>query len=166
MGVGDMSRVQVRDMSNGEVGTISREALVRNRTKVEKVLAWIGLVVGWIGSVSTAHGGWGNLIASPSLGLACAGLGTQALLTWAQWSYGDKRSIAWPARVIDATLTALGYGFLFIIPLTVALSRTGLSMTPWPVAWFVVSVAGLVAWAVIWVLALLVAWYPERTLVR
>lgn len=154
-------------MSNGEVvGTFSRATLERNRTKVEVALAWIGFVVGWIGSVATAHGGWGNLLAAPSLGLACIGLGTQAVLTWLQWSYGDRWYIAWPARAVDATLTALGYGFLFILPLTVALSRTGLSLSLWPLLWFAVSIAGLVAWAVMWLISLVVAWYPERTLVR
>ena len=50
--------------------------------------------------------------------------------------------------------------------LTLLLGRTGLGLDRWPMAWFVVSVAGLVGWAVIYALSLLVAWYPESRLVE
>ena len=160
-----MSRVRVKHMSNGQVGTFSRERLVRSRTGVEKAAAWALLAVSWLGSIVTAHGGWAALVASPSLALTGVGLVAQAVLTYLQWSYPDVWWVAWPARAVDALLTALGYGFLFIGGLTLLLARTGLSLAPWPMAWFVVSVAGLVAWAIIYLISLGVAYYPESRLV-
>lgn len=162
-----MSRLQVRDMNNGEpVGTFSRERLVRSRTHVEKAAAWGLLAVSWLGSVVTAHGGWAVLLTAPSVGAAVIGLASQAVLTWLQWSYPDVWWVAWPARLVDALLTALGYGFLLIGGLTLLLAQTGLSAGRWPLLWFVVSVAGLVGWTILYLQSLLIAWYPESRLVQ
>mgnify|MGYP000954117115 FL=1 len=161
--------VRSNDMHNDQIiepGVISRAAVRRSRTTVEKALAWGVLALSWLGSVVTAHGGWAPFLAIPSPAAIGIGLAMQAVLTYAQWAYDDNRWIAWPARAIDALLTALGYGFLFVRGLAALFRATGLDSMIWPLGWWQVTTAGLIAWAIIYLVSLLVAWYPEKTLVR
>lgn len=161
--------VRSGDMHNEHViepGVISRAAVRRSRTTVEKALAWGVLALSWLGSVVTAHGGWTLLLASISPAATALGLAGQAVLTYLQWAYDDIWWIAWPARMIDAALTALGYGFLFVRGLAALFRITGLDSVVWPLGWWQVTTAGLIAWGIIYLVSLVAAWYPERTLVR
>lgn len=161
--------IESKPLVNGQVvepGTFSRAHLKRSRTGVEKAFAWAILVLGWAGSVSTAHGGWLATITAFSLGATLIGLAMQALLTWLEWAYADVWYIAWPARAVDALLTALGYGFLFVGGMASLIAVTGVSSTRVFWLWWELSPAGWVAWVLIYLLSLAVAWYPEHTLVR
>lgn len=149
-----------------EPGVISRAAVRRSRTTVEKALAWGVLALSWLGSVVTTSRGWTLFLTNPSPAAIGIGLAFQAVLTYLQWAYDDKRWVAWPSRAIDALLTALGYGFLFVGGLSDLFAVTGLPNLLWPLGWWMVTSCGLVAWGVIYLVSLLVAWYPEKTLVR
>ncbi len=161
--------VRSNDMHNDQIlepGVISRAAIRRSRTGAEKALAWGVLALSWLGSVVMAHGGWAPFLAAPSPAAIGMGLAVQAVLTYLQWAYDDNRWVAWPARAIDALLTALGYGFLVVSGLAALIAVTGLPNLLWPLAWWWVTSAGLVAWVIVYLVSLLVAWYPEKTLVR
>ena len=161
--------VRSNDMHNDQIlepGVISRAAVRRSRTTVEKALAWGVLALSWLGSVVTTHGGWGSFLAAPAPAAIAIGLAFQAALTYLQWAYDDTRWIAWPARAVDALLTALGYGFLFVRSLALVFAITGLPNELWPLLWWQVTACGLVAWAIIYIVSFGIAWYPERTLVR
>ncbi|GEM_PF-5467807 len=154
----------IRD-SDVNVGTISRAALQRSRTNVEKIFAWGILALSWLGAIVTAHGGWNAMLTTPSIGAICGGIAVQVVLTYLEWAYDDIWYIAWPARLIDALTTALGYGFLFVGALAL-LFAPALPNTPWTLAWWIVTTCGLVAWGIIYLVSLVAAWYPEKTLVQ
>lgn len=154
---------------------VSRSALARTRGPVERYSAWLVLFGSALGAVVTFHGSWAALLAAPSLGRIVAGLGLQLVLTWMQWAYYQRPGIAWTARAADALTTTLGYGPLVHGALVGWFVGGGASTAPilagldpaWqpgtPSAW---GWAGVAAWAGIYLLSLVPAWYPESRLVR
>jgi hypothetical protein len=133
---------------------VSRAQLARARGPVERATAWIVLVVSFIGTIVVFYGGWSPILELHfSISAILAGFGVQALLTWLQWVYHHNRPLCWGSRIIDASLTAYGYGPLFVVALASYLTLRGV---PWP---------DLVAWVLIGLVSLGLAWYPESRLV-
>lgn len=162
--------VRSSELQNGRearAGALSRRALRRSRTAVETYLAWCLLAASWIGSIVVAHGGWAALLAGRWSWTALAlGLAGQGLLTWLQWSYDDVWWVAWPARAVDALLTAAGYGPL-LIAILAGWVAPGLAARGWLVAVVGgVTTATAIAWCSCYLVSLFVAWYPEAKLVR
>lgn len=131
---------------------VSRATLDRQRGAVERWSALVVLVIGVLGTVVAFHGGWAPVLALHiSAAALIGGLAIQGLLTYLEWYYHDLLLVAWGARVIDATLTAIGYSGLLALPLADLLRDA-----PYPQH---------VAWAIVWLVSLLIAWYPESRLV-
>lgn len=133
---------------------VSRSQLERARGPVERATAWIVLVVSFIGTIAALHGGWAPILALQfSASAILGGMLLQGLLTWLQWGYQHNRLLCWGSRIVDAGLTAYGYGPLFIATLVAYLTSRGVPAPPY-VAWFLVGLVSLAA-----------AWYPEDRLV-
>lgn len=142
-----------------ESAIISRARLRRQRGAVERNTAYVVLFVSFLGTVVAFAGGWPAFIASlqslqPSVAAIAGGIGLQALLTYLQWHYFDKPPIAWAARGADTALTAIGYGPLFAPWLTMQLAARAVPESLY------------VAWAILGLVSLAVAWYPESRLVE
>lgn len=141
-----------------ESAVISRERLRRQRGAIERYTAWVVLLVSFMGSVAALYGGWPALVADlvvlqPHAGPIAIGIGIQAGLTYLEWHYFDNAPIAWSARIGDAVTTALGYGPLVVAGLAAQLTSQALPD------------ATYLAWGIIGLVSLLVAWYPESRLV-
>lgn len=141
-----------------ESAVISRARLRRQRGAVERWTAWVVLFLSFLGTVVAFAGGWPALIESlrtwqPSAAAILGGLGLQGLLTYLEWHYFDRPLIAWTARGFDTALTAVGWGPLFA-PWLIAQLTTRATPEPF-----------YVAWAILGLVALAVAWYPETRLV-
>lgn len=137
---------------------VSRSHLQQQRGVVERVMAWVVLLLSFLGSIVALHGGWTAFIASLTdgplmLGALLGGTLLQLVLTFLEWWYFDRVLLAWGARLADTALTAVGYGPLFVPPLAAWLALQGVG---WP--------AG-VAWGIISLVSLGVAWFPESRLV-
>lgn len=137
---------------------VSRARLRKQRGAIERFTAFLVLFLSFLGSVVTLHGGWVPLIESlaaarPVWWALLGGIGLQLLLTYLEWHYFDRVAIAWPARVADTALTALGYGPLVVGRLTAALATEALPDATIP------------AWIIIGIVSFLAAWYPESRLV-
>lgn len=141
-----------------ESAVISRERLRKQRGAVERYTAWVVLLISFMGSVAAFYGGWPALIqdardwtvhAAP----IAIGIGLQCLLTFLEWHYFDRPLVAWLARLADAVTTALGYGPLVVDQLAAQLTSQALPD------------AHYAAWAIIGLVSMLVAWYPESRLV-
>lgn len=150
--------MSVRSQSTGQSAKqsaiVSRAQLARARGPVERATAWIVLVVSFIGTIVVFHGGWAPILALQfSASAVLGGILLQGLLTWLQWAYHHNRPLCWGSRVVDAGLTAYGYGPLFIVTLVAYL--TGRSV-PEPL---------YAAWLLIGLVSLGLAWYPESRLV-
>lgn len=146
--------MSVTSKSAKQSAIVSRAQLARARGPVERVTAWIVLVVSFIGTIVVFYGGWTPILELHlSVSAILAGIGVQALLTWLQWAYHHNRLLCWGSRIIDAGLTAYGYGPLFIAGLTAYL--VGRSV-PWP---------NVVVWVPIGLVSIGLAWYPESRLV-
>lgn len=146
---------------------ISRDTITKKRGSVERASAFVVLALSFVGSMVALAGGWGALAnGTASLGGAAMGMLLQIGLTWAQWGYGDVVPIAWPARAIDAGLTAWGFGPLFAAPIQAALAAGGASTMPANALGFTLEPASASAWAIIYVVSLLIAWYPESRLIK
>jgi hypothetical protein len=131
---------------------VSRATLDRQRGVVERWSALVVLTIGVLGTVVAFHGGWIPVLALHiSIAALVGGLAVQGLLTYLEWYYNDRLLVAWGARVIDATLTAIGYSGLLVMPLADLLRNA-----PYPQH---------VAWTIVWLVSLLIAWYPESRLV-
>lgn len=141
-----------------ESAVVSRARLKRQRGAVERYTAYVVLFVSFLGTVVALAGGWELFIASliawrPSVAALAGGVGLQALLTYLQWHYFDRKPVAWTARGFDTGLTVAGWGPLF---------------APWLVEQLVARAAPepfYLAWAILGLVALAVAWYPESRLV-
>jgi len=141
-----------------ESAIISRSRLRKQRGAIERFTALGVLFISFLGSIVALHGGWAPLISSlvalqPKWSLLLLGVGLQVLLTYLEWHYFDRPLIAWPARLADTALTALGYGPLVLDVLVRALTSEVL-----PDPFFA-------AWGIIGLVSLLAAWYPESRLV-
>jgi hypothetical protein len=141
-----------------ESAIVKRATLRRQRGAIERWTAWIVLFVSVLGTIAALAGGWVPLISSiatlrPNWAAIGGGFGIQVLLTFLEWHYFDVPMVAWPARIVDMLTTALGYGPLVLIGLVGALVARGV---PYPL---------YAAWAIIGLVSLLIAWYPESRLV-
>lgn len=134
---------------------ISYATLHEQRGQIERITAIVVLIISFVGSVAAlTPGGWGVLLAGQwSWGGIAFGVLIQALLTFFEWHYHDNWLLSWAARVVDAWLTAWGYGPLVVVGLTVWLAGRGITEAFW------------VAWAIIGLVSLGIAWYPEDRLV-
>lgn len=137
---------------------VKRATLRRQRGAVERATAWIVLVLSVLGTIAALAGGWelliGNILArTPQWSAIIGGFAIQAVLTFLEWYYFDTPMVAWPARMFDTATTAIGYGPLFIAPLLTFLVVRNL---PQPL---------YLAWLIIGLVSLAVAWYPESRLV-
>jgi hypothetical protein len=161
-------RVRSADLVNGQVQErrgISRRALRRSRTDIERVLAWIVLLLGVAGSLIASQGGWENIAdrtfsASAAVGVVLL----QVFLTWVQWSYGDIPWRAYPARLVDACLTLGGWAPLLIGLMTGiagSVLRTVAGLMDRPLHPMAPAAGG---WLILIIAAVWVAWYPEATL--
>jgi hypothetical protein len=141
-----------------ESAIVGRATLRRQRGSIERYTAWIVLFVSVLGTIAWLAGGWMPLIAGivtlrPNWAAIGGGFGIQVLLTFLEWHYFDVLMVAWPARLADTAATALGYGPLVIVGLTLFLASKGV---PSPL---------YAAWGIIGLVSLLTAWYPESRLV-
>lgn len=137
---------------------VTRAQLRRQRGAIERGTAWVVLVVSFLGSVAWLAGGWPVLLAGiaafrPNWSAIIGGLALQGLLTFFQWHYFDRPIVAWAARIADAYTTARGYGPLVLAWLMGLLAARGVTETFW------------VAWVVIGLVSLGIAYYPESRLV-
>lgn len=146
--------MSVRSRPVKQSAVFGRAQIERARGPVERATAWIILAVSFIGTIVVFHGGWGPILKLQfSIGAILGGLLLQGVLTWLQWAYHDNRLLCWGSRIVDAGLTAYGYGPLFIVALTAYLTSRG------------VPFALYVGWFLIGLVSLAVAWYPEDRLV-
>lgn len=137
---------------------VSRARLRKQRGAVERFTAWGVLFISFLGSIVALHGGWpaflGSLAArQPNIAALLGGVLIQLVLTFLEWYYFDRPAIAWGARIADAATTALGYGPLVLAPMVFFLTSRGF------------ETANTIAWAIIGLVSLGVAWYPENRLV-
>lgn len=146
--------MSVRSQPAKQSALWTRAQLARARGPVERATAWIVLVVSFVGTIVALHGGWAPILALHfSAWAIIGGLLLQGLLTWLQWAYQHNRLLCWGSRIIDATLTAYGYGPLFIMALTAYLVSRGIPEFLY------------VGWLLIGLVSLGLAWYPESRLV-
>lgn len=132
---------------------VSRARLRKQRGAIERWSAFVLLFVSFLGTIAALAGGWPALLSAPRIAPIVGGLAVQAGLTYLQWHYYDNRLLSRPSRMIDAALTALGYGPLFLTWLMGELAARGVP-EPWYIAW---AIIGLVSYGL--------AWYPESRLV-
>jgi hypothetical protein len=142
-----------------ESAIVRRATLRKQRGKIERATAWVVLFVSVLGTIATLAGGWTPLITSiralqPNWAAIVGGLAAQALLTHLEWHYFDVPLVSWPARLADTALTALGYGPLVVAALIGILAARG---APLPFQ---------LAWCIIVLVSLLIAYYPESRLVE
>ena len=144
--------------SGKQSAVVTRADLRKQRGSIERFMAWGVLLISFIGTIVVLHGGWPAFIASFTdgplkIGALLGGVIIQVVLTFLEWYYFDRILLAWGARLADTVLTALGYGPLFVVPLVAWL-------TP-----YTASGATALAWTLIALLSLAVAWFPESRLV-
>lgn len=135
---------------------VSRATLDRQRGVFERMMAIGLLLLSFAGTAAALSGGWSVLLADPQPGRIAAGIAAQLALTAAEWWYGNGRG-RWRYRValcLDTALTALGYGPLIVPPLAAYLAGRGLD-----------SGANAAAWAIVALVSVALAWYPEKTLI-
>lgn len=134
---------------------MSRKRLHKQRGPIERSTGLIVLILGFVGTIVTFHGGWEPVVRL-HLSLAATGMaiGLQVFLTGLQWWYYDKKALSWTSRVIDTGLNFAGYGYIVLPLLTTKLSEhmdtTG---------------ALISAYVLHLLLSFLIAWYPESRLV-
>lgn len=152
------SRGRQRRASGKPSAIITREQLKRQRSTIERVIALLVLLVSFIGSIATMHGGFAPMIATIvdhqyNQAAILSGIFIQALVTFLELHYFDIPLIAWGARVVDTATTAIGYGPLFLAQLMILLYNRGITEPTYA------------AWAIIGLASLAVAWFPETRLV-
>lgn len=134
------------------------------RAYVERGAAFVILVIDAIGTIVVCHGGWAPIVALDfSIAAIVGGLLLFGALTWLQCAYYHVKLISWPARGVNATLAALGYGPLFIDSLANWLLEHGVT-AKWA-ALYDVSSSTALAWTGIWLVSLVIAWFPESRLI-
>ena len=139
-----------------ESAIVSRATLDRQRGAFERFAAFALLLLSFAGTVAALSGGWTALRTAPRLAPIVGGIGLQLALTATEYWYGAGRG-HWRYRValcVDAALTTVGYGPLFV---------------PWIAPYLAARGAGelalVLAWALVGVAALALAWWPEKTLI-
>lgn len=141
-----------------ESAVFTRSQLRRQRGAIERWTALVILFVSFLGTIVALAGGWEPFLSSlrayrPPWAAIAGGIGIQALLTFLEWHYFDRRFVSIPARVVDTVFTALGYGPLVLSLLSAALVERHVS-EPIYVAWLIIGVVSYV-----------IAWYPESRLI-
>jgi hypothetical protein len=114
------------------------------------------LLLSFAGTIAALSGGWTALRTDPRMAPIVGGIAAQIVLTATEYWYGAGRG-PWRYRAAlccDAVLTTLGYGPLFVPWLTDYLAAHGTG-----------ELAPALAWAIVGVAALLLAWWPEKTLI-
>jgi len=135
---------------------VRRETLDRQRGAFERFSAFGVLFFSFAGTIAALSGGWASLANTPRLAPIALGFAVQVAITAAEWWYGAGRG-RWRYRtalVIDSALTAAGYGPLVASWIAAYLAARGMG-----------ELAIVVAWSIIGVASLAIAWYPERTLI-
>lgn len=136
----------------------SRRRLARQQTSFEQFVAWLLLIISFVGSVLLGGGGVEAWVRwQPNLWIAGAALAFQGVLTYVQWIYAERGMQAWQyvsAVLVSSALTAGGYWQL---------------AHPWGVTLLVgwqVPAANAPSFAggLIIVAALLIDIFPEQTL--
>lgn len=141
--------------------------LRKQRGGVERVMAWVVLALSFVGSAVALGGGWAALLTGKALiGGLLLGVLIQTGLTWLQWAYADTRVLAWPARLVDALLTAMGWGVLVAPWLQGVLVGQGASAAKVNVFGFTVAPALAGTWLILYSISVFIAWFPENRLVR
>jgi len=138
-----------------ESAIISQAQLRRQRGAIERWTALVVLFASFVGTVVAFNGGWPNILALKiSIAATLLGVILQVLLTYLEWHYYDVPAISWGARVIDMVTIAAGYGPLVLTPLANYLEGKN---APQPF---------YIAWLIIGLVSLGIAWYPESRLVE
>lgn len=137
---------------------VTRDRLKKQRGLIERSMAWLVLLLSFLGTIAALHGGFPPLIATLRIGplhmaALLGGVLFQLIITFLEWYYFDRPLIAWGARLVDTGITAVGYGPLLFAPLLVLLYNQGIAQ-PQPAAL-----------GIIIALSLGVAWFPESRLV-
>lgn len=148
--------IRSRNTSAKQSAIVRRETLDRQRGAFERFSAFVVLFFSFAGTIVALSGGWSALRDSPQLAPIVGGLALQGIFTVLQWWYGAGRG-PWRYRVAlcaDSALTAVGYGPLIVPWLGTYLAARGAG-----------QVGDVVAWLIVGVVSLLVAWYPERQLI-
>ena len=135
----------------------SRRRLARQQTAFEQFVAWLLLIISFVGSVLLGGGVEAWVRWQPNLWIAGATLAFQGVLTYVQWIYAERGWRAWQylaAVLVSSGLTAAGYWHL---------------VHPWGVkllaGWQVPAAnAPYFAGGLIIVAALLIDIFPEQTL--
>jgi hypothetical protein len=136
----------------------SRRRLAQQQTAFEQFVAWLLLIISFVGSVLLGGGGVEAWVRwQPNLWLAGAALAFQGVLTYVPWIYAERGWQAWPyvaTVLVSSALTAGGYWQL---------------VHPWGVrllaGWQVLAAnAPYFAGGLIIVAALLIDIFPEQTL--
>jgi hypothetical protein len=135
---------------------VRRATLNHTRSTVERVSAILLLLLSFLGTIIALHGGWGPVLSLQlSLAALLGGILLQGVLTWLEWAYGDRRMNFkyLGALAADTCLTIYGYGPVLVPILAPPLAARGI---PEP---------ALVAWLIVALVALVLAWYPESRLI-
>lgn len=137
---------------------VSRDRLTQQRGGIERTMAWLVLLLSFLGSIAALHGGFAPLVASivarqPNIAALLGGVLIQLIVTFLEWYYFDRPLIAWSARIVDTATTAIGYGPLLYAPLLTLLYNRDIA-SPQPLA--VAIIVGV---------SLGIAWFPESRLV-
>lgn len=91
----------------------SRRRLARQQTAFEQFVAWLLLIISFVGSALLGGGGVDAWVRwQPNLWIAGATLALQGVLTYVQWIYAEQGGQAWQylaAVLVSSALTAGGY---------------------------------------------------------
>ena len=148
-----MNNIRVRDTTPP---TIKRSELIRKRKWFSWYAAWVLLFMGVVGSIVAGNGGWVNVLSGKFTYAGTIGaILAQTILTGIQWSMPDHKALVYLSRALDAVLTFVGYGPLVLISTTGILVTLGI---PFQYAYYY-------ACGIIYMVAVIVAWYPEFRLV-
>ena len=128
---------------------LTRAQLDKQRGAFERFSALGLLFFSFAGTIAALSGGWTALRSDPHPAPIVGGITLQLTLTAMEYWYGAGRG-AWRYRValcVDAALTTVGYGPLFVPFLAPWLASHGLGEMAAPGAWLIVAVAAfLLAW--------------------
>lgn len=150
------TRPQARGSGQKQSAVISRATLDKQRGAFERFSALGLLFLSFAGTIAALSGGWTALRTEPRLAPIAGGFALQFVLTATQYWYGAGRG-PWRYRLalcLDSALTAVGYGPLLVPGLSTYLLARGAG-----------ELADVAAWLIVAVAALLLAWWPERTLI-
>lgn len=135
-----------------------RNQLVQSRGQVERGLAVLVLILSCLGTIVALHGGWTPVLAGQiSIAAIVGGAVFQGILTWVQWAYGDRKGgfVYLFSLVIDMSYTIYGFGPLIAPWLASVIAARGVPSVE----------ASIGGWAIVALVSLGAAWYPENRLI-